>query len=176
MRFGAPLEEREIEADHVPAGDDVGIELAEPAHEGAHQVRLGSANRRRAGGRISSVRRRASSSSTSSAPAPASAIESSRFERGSVSMSSERTLRRGRASGRLDLGVVEDENAPAVGRLGRARLAVDAQRPLDLTVDQVAHRETHVGLEAADAGFGEAIAQRRRSCGRATSTRTSSSP
>ena len=67
-------------------------------------------------------------------------------------MSSERTVSRGRAIAGSTSGLSKIRTRPPVEPppLPDARLAVDAQRALDLTIDQVAHRETHVGLEAAE--------------------------
>ena len=73
-------------------------------------------------------------------------------------MSSDSTAQAGRPVGGDELGVLEDDALPR--RV--AALAADLERAADAAVDQVAHREAHVGLVGRDARSREAVAQRRR--------------
>ena len=73
-------------------------------------------------------------------------------------MSSERTLSRGVQSAGTTLGLVEDE---AEARRRSRPSPSDLAAPADAAIDEIAHREAHVGLVRRDARGDQPIAQRR---------------
>ena len=83
-------------------------------------------------------------------------------------MSSERTLRRGVQSAGRDLGILEDDAEAA--RPARPSPS-DLERAADPAVDQVAHGEADVRFVGGDPGRDQAVAQRGRVGGVATSMR-----
>ena len=151
---GDAVEHLEVEVDDVPAGQHVGVELADAGGEGVEGLALagaadGAVGQGAPGGvdDVHLVGARAVERDGEEAPA------------GGVGLDVEGQHRRRHLDvGRAQLGVVEHAGDAFAGRGGARDLAAAA----DPAVDQVAHGEADIGLEGPDAVLLEAVAEGRR--------------
>ena len=147
------LQHRQVEIDRVPAGEHVGIELADALAECVERRVLVGAAR-------GLLRHR-----------PLAAVDDQHFiESRRVHRDREQALafRVGldveRQHARLDLHVGRRSTGLSktqVTPCARRRLAFDLAAALDAALDQIAHREAHIRFERVDAGGVQPVAQGR---------------
>ena len=149
---GEPIEDEEVEVDHVPAGEHVRVELAHAGAEGRQQVLLGREGPRPV--RTPAARRRQQEHLRDAA-----AVQADREQAAGRGIGLDVEGENGeprRPVGGEDLGILEHEAEP--GHV--APLAADLEGAADAPVDQVPRGEADVGLVGRDAGPGQAVAQR----------------